>query len=169
MEDLTYEISDSYECSIDPSFFMSNPTLDDLAINNIDINNGPTSMFQQNVTNLPINNNNLPHQNHHAVFQPKHGTDFNDHLQNHHDSNTNDGPFNHNTMLQEDDRDSISDSFFDGMLQEMHKDEQIQPVNQIPVLPNETDAMTLDQWPPAPLPYFCSCCNVLREIIHANG
>ncbi|KAL5053378.1 hypothetical protein RYX36_034060 [Vicia faba] len=139
MEDLTYQFNDPYECSIDPSFFiMSNPTLDDLVINNIDINNGSTSMFQQNVTNLSINNNNLPHQNHHAVFQ-----------ENHHDS--------------------ISDSFFDGVPQEMHEDQTIQPVNQIPVLPNGTDAMTIDQWPSAPLPYFCSCCQLLREIIHANG
>ncbi|CAK8578867.1 unnamed protein product [Lathyrus sativus] len=177
MEDLTYQFNDPYECSIDPSFFtMSNPILDDLgAINNIDINNEHTSMFQQNLTNLSINNNNLPHQNHHGVFQQEHGTNFNDHFpsplfqQNHHGSDTNSDPFDYTTMSQENHHDSVSDSFFDGMPQQMHEDQQTQPVNQIPVLPNQTDAMTLDQWPPAPIPYFCSCCQVLREIIHANG
>ncbi|XP_058781038.1 uncharacterized protein LOC131655152 [Vicia villosa] len=140
---MEYQFNDPYETSIDPSFFdITNPTLADLS----------------------ITDNNAPHQNHHGVFQQSHDTNFNHHFSN------------HNGILQQehgtnDFEMSQNDSFdYNAMSSHpMHEDQQTQPLNQIPVSMNQTDAMTLDQWPPTPIPYFCSCCQVLREIIHANG
>lgn len=43
------------------------------------------------------------------------------------------------------------------------------PEIQIPVLLNQTELRALNQWPPTVTPYFCSCCQVLREIIHSDG
>ncbi|XP_027356920.1 uncharacterized protein LOC113866238 [Abrus precatorius] len=38
---------------------------------------------------------------------------------------------------------------------------------------NETlefnEVLPLSHWPQSPAPFFCSCCHVLREIIHTNG
>ncbi|KAJ8750500.1 hypothetical protein K2173_015647 [Erythroxylum novogranatense] len=34
---------------------------------------------------------------------------------------------------------------------------------------NFSDAIPLEDWPPTPMPYRCSCCQVLREIIHTDG
>ncbi|KAJ8750601.1 hypothetical protein K2173_015775 [Erythroxylum novogranatense] len=34
---------------------------------------------------------------------------------------------------------------------------------------NFSDAIPLEDWPPTPMPYLCSCCQVLREIIHTDG
>lgn len=171
MDDLTYHFNDPYETSIDLSFFnTSNPTLADLSITD-----------------------NAPHQNHHGVFQQPHDTNFNNHFSNHNGilqqgHGTNDDfamPQNDsfdynvisshpNVMQVQYDHQPNSFSFerndFEaGTSSQMHEDQQTQPMNQIPVSMNQTDAMTLDQWPPTPIPYFCSCCQVLREIIHANG
>lgn len=169
--DLTYQFNDPYETSIDPSFFdMSNPTLADLSIND-----------------------NAPHQNHHGLFQQSHNTNFNHTFSNHNgilqqEHGTNDDfamsqndSFDYNVMsshpnvlqVQYDNQpNNFSFGRNDievGTSSQMHEDQQTQPLNQIPVLSNQTEAMTLDQWPPTPIPYFCSCCQVLREIIHANG
>ncbi|CAI8599591.1 unnamed protein product [Vicia faba] len=169
---MEYQFNDPYETSIDPSFFdTSNPTLADLS----------------------ITDNNAPHQNHHGVFQQSHDTDFNHIFSNHneirqHGHNTNDDfamsqndSFDYNVMSSYPNAQQVQydhqpnnfsfgrNDFEAGASSQMHEDQQTQPLNQIPVLSNQTDAMTLDQWPPTPIPYFCSCCQVLREIIHANG
>ncbi|GLT25617.1 hypothetical protein SLA2020_007370 [Shorea laevis] len=34
---------------------------------------------------------------------------------------------------------------------------------------NYEDSILLSEWPPTPIPFGCSCCQVLREIIHTNG
>ncbi|PIA27726.1 hypothetical protein AQUCO_07600115v1 [Aquilegia coerulea] len=34
---------------------------------------------------------------------------------------------------------------------------------------SDTNAMPLAVWPPEPVPYNCSCCQVLRDIVHSNG
>ena len=47
--------------------------------------------------------------------------------------------------------------------------QQSEPEIQIPVSLNQTEMRVLNQWPPTETPYFCSCCQVLREIIHADG
>lgn len=53
--------------------------------------------------------------------------------------------------------------------------EQALPSNQIPHTNenmgphNDADLLPLPYWPPIPRPFFCSCCQVLRQIIHTNG
>jgi hypothetical protein len=57
-----------------------------------------------------------------------------------------------------------------GTSSQMHENQQQNlPSIQIPVLPNHDQVLAIDQWPPTQLPFFCSCCQVLREIIHTNG
>ncbi|TKY74871.1 NLP6 protein [Spatholobus suberectus] len=34
---------------------------------------------------------------------------------------------------------------------------------------NYQEVISLPFWPPLPRPFFCSCCQVLRQIIHTNG
>ncbi|CAJ1936252.1 unnamed protein product, partial [Sphenostylis stenocarpa] len=34
---------------------------------------------------------------------------------------------------------------------------------------NEEDVIALDHWPPSPKSFSCSCCQILRQIIHTDG
>ncbi|XP_029125409.1 uncharacterized protein LOC109790026 isoform X2 [Cajanus cajan] len=38
-----------------------------------------------------------------------------------------------------------------------------------PLIYQHEHMMSLPHWPPSPKPFFCSCCQVLRQIIHTNG
>ncbi|XP_057739101.1 uncharacterized protein LOC130956088 isoform X1 [Arachis stenosperma] len=34
---------------------------------------------------------------------------------------------------------------------------------------NDVNTITLSHWPLPPVPFSCSCCSILREIVHTNG
>lgn len=36
-------------------------------------------------------------------------------------------------------------------------------------IPSEVESRLLAIWPTTPLPFLCSCCQVLREFLHTNG
>ncbi|TKY61981.1 NLP6 protein [Spatholobus suberectus] len=46
---------------------------------------------------------------------------------------------------------------------------QSQPANENMGPPNYEEVRTLPFWPPLPRPFFCSCCQVLRQMVHING
>lgn len=101
--------------------------------------------------------------NHHEVLQQGQGGNNN--------NNNNNETFSHPMVEDQNVNNNFTfggNNFEVGSTSQIH-DNQNQPANDIPVLLNHAEVLALDQWPPAPLPYFCSCCHVLREIIHANG
>ncbi|XP_061358942.1 uncharacterized protein LOC133303094 [Gastrolobium bilobum] len=50
-------------------------------------------------------------------------------------------------------------------VQSQHANENLGGGSQIP----NNQVLTLEYWPVPPAPFFCSCCHVLREIVHTNG
>ncbi|KAK7351298.1 hypothetical protein VNO77_10634 [Canavalia gladiata] len=46
---------------------------------------------------------------------------------------------------------------------------QTHPLNGSFVPQNYNEVMSLKYWPEKPIPFFCSCCHVLRELIHTDG
>ncbi|TKY74874.1 Tryptophan synthase beta chain 2 [Spatholobus suberectus] len=49
------------------------------------------------------------------------------------------------------------------------QENQSQPANENMGLQNYEEVISLPYWPPIPRPFFCSCCHVLRQIVHTNG
>ncbi|KAF5175520.1 Rwp-rk domain protein [Thalictrum thalictroides] len=60
-------------------------------------------------------------------------------------------------------RDSV-DSFDDPIDDQDEQEARAEHVNS-----ENTNAMPLAVWPPRAVPYNCSCCQVLRDIVHSNG
>jgi hypothetical protein len=103
-------------------------------------------------------------QNHHDVQQHGHGHGSTNEtfsvpmVQDQYDQNNNNFSFGINSLE------------VDGSSSRMYENQQQSiPAIQIPVLLNQTELRALNQWPPTVTPYFCSCCQVLREIIHTDG
>ncbi|KAL2346584.1 hypothetical protein Fmac_000584 [Flemingia macrophylla] len=57
-----------------------------------------------------------------------------------------------------------SDNFFNGGTFFQPEFENVGPL-----IHQHEHMMSLPNWPPSPKPFFCSCCQVLRQIIHTNG
>ncbi|KAJ1423401.1 RWP-RK domain [Sesbania bispinosa] len=137
--------NDPYESPFSPTFFnLDNPipTLADLSNNNAPIPT-LTSLPQQNHFGLQQGqSSNLP------PFPP-----VQDHYM--HDNN-NDNNFSFG---------GGATNFEAGPSQlQMDANENMQDSQN-----NQNLVFTLDYWPPTPLPFLCTCCQVLREIIHTNG
>lgn len=138
--------------------------------------------------NDPYMYNLVPPENHHEYIQQGQGGNidsFSDVMlqQNHHDVQQHGhghGSANEtfSVPMVQDQYDQTNNNFsfginsleVDGSSSRMYENQQQSiPAIQIPVLLNQTELRTLNQWPPTETPYFCSCCQVLREIIHTDG
>lgn len=150
---------DPYDTPLSPSIFnLTNPTLADLSINNN--NNVPT------LTDLSNNNNNIlaavPQQIHHGhgngVQQVDHNNPFPDPMvQDHFVQMGNYFP-------------NAGGGNFEAGPSQLHETPIHQPPNGYFGLQNyNNDVLPLSYWPQLPAPFSCSCCQVLREIIHTNG
>ena len=58
---------------------------------------------------------------------------------------------------------------FEAVPLQVHVDQGQPATNDILGSQNYNDVMTLTNWPQPPVPFSCSCCLVLREIVHTNG
>ena len=170
-------------------FNFTSPHISNLSINN---NNGlhhshhgvvlKQGQGQNNVINGHFSTP-LSQHNHHGIHQKQSGNidpfDYNFTAmskQNNHGTDSND-PFNgllsqinqHDGSVIQRGQNGNNETVSHPMVQDQHDHDHDHNQNVIPVLPNQIEAMSLDEWPPTPVPYLCSCCQVLREIIHANG
>jgi hypothetical protein len=125
----------------------------------------------------PFHYNLISPENHQQVHGDNNDPLFSNEMsqQNHHGGNSQSFP---QPMVQEqyvqnnNNNFSLGGNNFEvgGTSSQMHENQQQNlPSIQIPVLPNHDQVLAIDQWPPTQLPFFCSCCQVLREIIHTNG
>lgn len=92
--------------------------------------------------------------------------------QNHQQQGTTNEPFSDpmvqdHQFVQSDNFSFGGEHFEVGGPSQMHGNGQSQPANENVM--NHSEVLTFAEWPPTPLPFFCSCCQVLREIIHTNG
>ncbi|XP_061336995.1 uncharacterized protein LOC133284058 [Gastrolobium bilobum] len=60
---------------------------------------------------------------------------------------------------------SSSQMHGDGFQSQHHANENLGGGSQS----QNNQVLALDYWPVPPAPFFCSCCQVLREIVHTNG
>ncbi|XP_045802198.1 putative uncharacterized protein DDB_G0277255 [Trifolium pratense] len=151
--------------------------------------NSNAMLSQQNHHQQGQGGNNDPF--HYNLISPE---DHHQQVQGDNNNNNNNDSLFTNEMSQQNHHGGNNQSFSDPMVQEqyvqnnnnnfslggnnfevggtsqMHEDQQlIQPSIQTPDLPNQNEVLAIDQWPPTQVPFFCTCCQVLREIIHANG